>query len=220
MDEIKKAVDFLSLIGFKEVRVKNFECEKVDPSVEELEKLKEEVLKCCKCKLCENRTNVVFGEGNFKTPLMLIGEAPGEQEDIQGRPFVGRAGQLLTKYLSLCGVSRSSVFITNIVKCRPPNNRNPEVEEIRTCFPYLERQIKFISPKVTLCLGAISTRTILNLPENASISRLRGKQRKVKILETEVVVVPTFHPAFLLRNRRYETEFQKDLELAIELAGL
>ena len=224
MNELQRFLKFLEFIGYDEVRVDRgvamVEDRKESNPIEELEKLKEKVLKCCKCRLCKTRTNVVFGEGDLTTNLMFVGEAPGEQEDLQGRPFVGRAGQLLTRFLNLYGVSRDKVYITNIVKCRPPNNRNPEVEEIRACFPYLERQIKFISPKVILCLGAISTRTILNLPENASISRLRGKQRKVKILETEVIVVPTFHPAFLLRNRRYETEFQKDLELAIELAGL
>jgi len=222
MDELKKYLEFLKLIGFNEIRLKegaksmpvkdrNFE--------EELESLKEEVLKCCKCRLCKNRTNVVFGEGNPKTKLMFVGEAPGEQEDLQGRPFVGRAGQLLTKFLNLFGVSRENVYITNIVKCRPPGNRNPLPDEISTCYPFLEKQIELISPDVILCLGAFSTRTILNLPERAAISKLRGKPQKVKIKGKEITVVPTFHPAYLLRNRRGEPEFQKDLEMALKLAG-
>lgn len=185
-----------------------------------LEELKKEVLNCCKCRLCKTRTNVVFGEGDPKARLMLVGEAPGEQEDLQGRPFVGRAGQLLTKFLNLYGISRNKVYITNIVKCRPPGNRNPALDEIRTCYPYLEEQIKLISPKVILCLGAFSTRTILNLPENTPISRVRGKEQEAEVAGVKVKVIPTFHPAYLLRNRKGEPEFQRDLERALKLAGL
>ena len=221
MSELKKYLDFLKLIGFDEIRLKEVgevvtEKENLQ---EELGALKEEVLKCCKCRLCEKRTNVVFGEGDPKTNLMFVGEAPGEQEDLQGRPFVGRAGQLLTKFLNLFGVPRERVYITNIVKCRPPGNRNPLPDEISSCYPFLEKQIELISPDVILCLGAFSTRTILNLPERAAISKLRGKPQKVKIGEKEITVIPTFHPAYLLRNRRGEPEFQKDLEMALRLAG-
>jgi len=172
-----------------------------------------------KCRLCSNRTNVVFGEGDLEARLMLVGEAPGEQEDLQGRPFVGRAGQLLTKFLNLYGISRSRVYITNIVKCRPPGNRNPAPDEIKTCYPYLEEQIRLISPSVILCLGAFSARTILNLPQNTPISRIRGKEQKAEVGGVEISVVPTFHPAYLLRNRRGEPEFQRDLERALKLAG-
>ncbi|RUM43200.1 MAG: uracil-DNA glycosylase [Desulfurobacterium sp.] len=221
MSELKKYLDFLKLIGFDEIRLKEVgevvtEKENLQ---EELGALKEEVLKCCKCRLCEKRTNVVFGEGDPKTNLMFVGEAPGEQEDLQGRPFVGRAGQLLTKFLNLFGVPRERVYITNIVKCRPPGNRNPLPDEISSCYPFLEKQIELISPDVILCLGAFSTRTILNLPERAAISKLRGKPQKVKIGKKEITVIPTFHPAYLLRNRRGEPEFQKDLEMALKLAG-
>ena len=221
MSELKKYLDFLKLIGFDEIRLKEVgevvtEKENLQ---EELGALKEEVLKCCKCRLCEKRTNVVFGEGDPKTNLMFVGEAPGEQEDLQGRPFVGRAGQLLTKFLNLFGVPRERVYITNIVKCRPLGNRNPLPDEISSCYPFLEKQIELISPDVILCLGAFSTRTILNLPERAAISKLRGKPQKVKIGEKEITVIPTFHPAYLLRNRRGEPEFQKDLEMALRLAG-
>lgn len=220
MNELKRYLNFLKLIGYDEIRVKRGgepmdEEKKRVNSTEELERLKEEVLKCCKCRLCKTRTNVVFGEGNPETNLMFVGEAPGEQEDLQGRPFVGRAGHLLTRFLNLYDVSRDKIYITNIVKCRPPHNRNPEPDEIKACHPYLKRQIELIKPSVIICLGAFATRTILNLPEKTPISRVRGKKQKLG----DVVVVPTFHPAYLLRNRGGETEFQKDLELALRLSG-
>ena len=193
--------------------------ESFDP-VKELERLEKEAKECCRCRLCKTRTNVVFGEGDPQTNLMFVGEAPGEQEDLQGRPFVGRAGQLLTRFLNLYGVKRERVYITNVVKCRPPNNRNPAPDEISTCYPFLEKQIELISPKVILCLGAFAARTILNLPEKTPISRIRGKEQKVRFGDREIYVIPTFHPAYLLRNRRGEPEFQKDLENALRLAGL
>ena len=223
MEEVKRFIEFLNLIGYEEVRLTgNLEVESMesfDP-VKELEKLENEAKECCRCRLCKTRTNVVFGEGNPQTNLMFVGEAPGEQEDIQGRPFVGRAGQLLTRFLNLYGVKRERVYITNVVKCRPPNNRNPAPDEISACYPFLEKQIELISPRVILCLGAFATRTILNLPERTPISKIRGKEQKVKFGGREVYVIPTFHPAYLLRNRRGEPEFQKDLENALRLAGL
>ena len=220
MNELQRFLKFLEFIGYDEVRVDRgvnpmIEDRKESNPIEELEKLKEEVLRCCKCRLCKTRTTVVFGEGDLTTNLMFVGEAPGEQEDLQGRPFVGRAGQLLTRFLNLYGVSRDKVYITNIVKCRPPNNRNPASDEIQTCYPYLEKQIEFIKPKVILCLGGFAARTILNLPEKTPISKIRGKEQKLG----NVIVIPTFHPAYLLRNRKGEPEFQKDLELALRLAG-
>jgi DNA polymerase len=219
MSELAKFVRFLSFIGYNEVIVKGRGEEVKENSLEELERLKEEVLKCCKCRLCDTRTNVVFGEGDLQANLMFVGEAPGEQEDLQGRPFVGRAGQLLTRFLNLYGISRNDVYITNVVKCRPPGNRNPETDEIRSCYPFLEKQIELIRPKVILCLGAFAARTILNLPEKTAISRIRGKPQTLKVKDTEITVIPTFHPAYLLRNRKGEPEFQKDLELALKLSG-
>lgn len=216
--ELKKFLKFLNLIGYEEVKLGEVELPK-NP-VEELKKLEEEVKKCCKCRLCKTRTNVVFGEGNPQTNLMLVGEAPGEQEDLQGRPFVGRAGQLLSKFLNLYGVSREQVYIANVLKCRPPNNRDPLPDEIAACYPYLEKQIELIGPKVILCLGAFAARTILNLPEKTPLSKIRSKEHKVVIGGKEITVIPTYHPAYLLRNRRGEPDFQKDLEKALKLAGL
>ncbi|MEO2068501.1 MAG: uracil-DNA glycosylase [Desulfurobacteriaceae bacterium] len=219
MKDLAKFIKFLSFIGYNEVIVKGREEEVKENSLEALERLKEEVLKCCKCRLCDTRTNVVFGEGDLQANLMFVGEAPGEQEDLQGRPFVGRAGQLLTRFLNLYGISRNDVYITNVVKCRPPGNRNPETDEIRSCYPFLEKQIELIRPKVILCLGAFAARTILNLPEKTAISRIRGKPQTLKVKDTEITVIPTFHPAYLLRNRKGEPEFQRDLELALKLSG-
>ncbi|RUM90784.1 MAG: uracil-DNA glycosylase [Thermovibrio sp.] len=219
MEELKKFVEFLNLIGYNEVRLREKIGDGTMNPIEELEKLREEALKCCRCRLCKHRTHVVFGEGDPQTDLMFVGEAPGEQEDLQGRPFVGRAGQLLTRFLNLYGVSREKIYITNVVKCRPPNNRNPAPDEIEACYSFLEKQIELISPKVIFCLGAFAARTVLNLPEKTPISKIRGKEQKVRVGDREVTVIPTFHPAYLLRNRRGEPEFQKDLERALSLAG-
>ncbi len=223
MEEVKRFIEFLNLIGYEEIKLSGsaevIGMESFDP-VKELERLEKEAKECCRCRLCKTRTNVVFGEGDPQTNLMFVGEAPGEQEDLQGRPFVGRAGQLLTRFLNLYGVKRDRVYITNVVKCRPPSNRNPASEEISTCYPFLEKQIELISPKVILCLGAFAARTILNLPEKTPISKIRGKEQTVKFGSREIYVIPTFHPAYLLRNRRGEPEFQKDLENALRLAGL
>ncbi len=220
MSEIEKFLKFLELIGYDEIPVmRSEEGEEGMNPIEELERLRKEAEECCKCRLCKTRKNVVFGEGDPQTNLMFVGEAPGEQEDIQGRPFVGRAGQLLTKFLNLYGVSRNKVYITNVVKCRPPGNRNPAPDEIEACYPFLEKQIELISPKVILCLGAFAARTILNLPEKTPISKIRGKEFKVEFGGSEITVIPTFHPAYLLRNRRGEPEFQRDLERALKIAG-
>jgi len=225
MDELKKYIEFLRLIGFDSLLTSGSKTQHtLSSSLPEkskaLQALKEEVLNCCRCRLCEGRKTVVFGEGNFETSLMLVGEAPGEQEDIQGRPFVGRAGQLLTRFMNIFGVPREKVFITNIVKCRPPGNRNPQPDEIQRCFPFLERQIGIVSPKVILCLGAFATRTLLKLPERASISKLRGNPREVSIKGKRVTIISTFHPAYLLRNKKGEPAFQRDLELALRLSGM
>ncbi|WP_457568355.1 uracil-DNA glycosylase [Desulfurobacterium sp.] len=222
MNKLQQFLKFLNEIGFEEIKiegdlmVKEHHAEEKKDKTTELEILKEKVLKCEKCRLAETRNNVVFGEGNPRTNLMFIGEAPGEQEDLQGRPFVGRAGQLLTRFLNLFGIERERVYITNIVKCRPPGNRNPQPDEIKACYPYLEKQIELIEPRVILCLGAFAARTVLNLPEKTPISKIRGREFKIK----NYSVIPTFHPAYLLRNRRGETDFQKDLELALRIAGM
>ncbi|MHC4120857.1 MAG: uracil-DNA glycosylase [Planctomycetota bacterium] len=166
----------------------------------ELEKIAEEVRKCCKCGLGAERTNAVPGEGNPDARIMFVGEAPGADEDAQGRPFVGRAGQLLDKIIAACGLKRSDVFIGNILKCRPPGNRDPRPDEIISCLPYLQRQIEIIEPEILIALGAHAARTLLN--NNKSIGALRGRfhEYHTGIGRPAVKLMATYHPAYLLRN--------------------
>ena len=169
---------------------------------------------CMRCKLHGlGRTQIVFGTGNPSAELMFVGEAPGADEDIQGEPFVGRAGQQLTKMIEAMGFRRDEVYIANVLKCRPPNNRNPEPDEIDQCEPFLFRQIASVKPKVIVALGAFAARTLLKTQD--PISRLRGRvfdYRGVKL-------IPTFHPSFLLRSPGYKREAWEDLKLALAELG-
>jgi uracil-DNA glycosylase family 4 len=161
------------------------------------EEVKEIAEKCTNCQLSKNRSKVVFGNGPVPCDLMLIGEAPGADEDAQGLPFVGRAGQLLTKILESVGIKRpDDIYITNTVKCRPPNNRAPLPKEQSACAQYLEAQIKYIKPKIILLAGAPAVKAILKIDE--PMSKLRGKW--MKLPGTNISVMPIFHPAYLLRN--------------------
>ena len=159
-----------------------------------LEALKKETLSCRECDLYRTRTNVVFGAGNPKAKLMFVGEAPGREEDLQGVPFVGRAGTLLTKIIESIGLKRKDVYIANVLKCRPPGNRNPLPTEILTCEDYLMRQIDLIKPAVICALGKFAAQTLLRSTE--AISRLRGNFYDFKGTK----LIPTYHPAYLLRN--------------------
>ena len=182
-----------------------------------LEAIRAELGDCVRCPLHKGRRNIVFGEGNPHARLMFIGEGPGADEDRQGKPFVGRAGQLLTRMISAMDLERSQVYIANVVKCRPPENRDPEAIEIRTCFPFLEAQIAAISPDVIVSLGRIAACTLLETRE--SISKLRGRFHDRK----GVPVMPTYHPSFLLRqesDRRFKAEAWSDLKKVMELMGL
>ena len=172
---------------------------------------REEVKDCSKCRLCQGRTQTVFGVGNPDTPLMFVGEGPGRDEDIKGEPFVGRAGQLLTKIIEAMGFKRSDVYIANIVCCRPPNNRVPAPDEMATCLPYLRRQIEIIEPKVIVCLGATAVQGLLQSEQK--ISQLRGKWQDWD----GVKVMPTFHPAFLLRNPEMKKPVWEDMKKVMEL---
>lgn len=186
------------------------------------EELIKEIKSCKKCPLHKSRRNVVPGEGSINTEVMFIGEAPGEKEDEIGRPFVGPAGQLLTRLLTTFGLPRETVYITNIVKCRPPSNRDPQPEEINACLPYLIKQIEIIKPKLIICLGRHSAREILKLAgikerEVSQISKVRGKIFKVKLFDIEVIVLPTYHPAAALYNPSIRTYLENDLKRAIEI---
>lgn len=174
------------------------EGEKVELSksekIEELKKLEEQVKGCTKCELCKNRTNVVFGAGNPDADLMFVGEAPGYYEDKQGEPFVGKAGQLLTKIIESIGMKRGDVYIANILKCRPPENRNPNANEIVMCSPHLIRQIEIIRPKIICALGTFAAQTLLDTKD--TIGKLRGKFYEYQSTK----LLATYHPAYLLRN--------------------
>ena len=172
---------------------------------EELEAIGQEVRSCTRCGLCRTRTNTVLGEGNPDADIVFIGEGPGAEEDKQGRPFVGRAGELLTKMIAAMGLSRDDVYITNVVKCRPPGNRAPLIDEVEACWDYLVRQLKIISPKIIVALGNPATHALLNT--TVGITRLRGQWQSLPILDPALAgikVMPTYHPAFLLRQYTQE----------------
>ncbi len=162
--------------------------------IEALGKLEEQVNRCAQCELCKQRTNVVFGVGNPDADLMFVGEAPGYYEDVQGEPFVGKAGQLLTKIIESIGMKRGDVYIANILKCRPPDNRNPNANEIVMCSPHLIRQIEIIRPKIICALGTFAAQRLLDTKE--TIGKLRG--RFFEYQSTKFLA--TYHPAYLLRN--------------------
>jgi uracil-DNA glycosylase len=169
---------------------------------------------CPRCKLSKTRTNIVFGQGNPKAELMFVGEAPGRDEDEQGLAFVGRAGQLLTKIIEAIGRTREDVFIANVLKCRPPNNRNPEPDEVASCRPFLDEQIRLIAPRVIVTLGTFAAQAILETDE--PIGRMRGHWRTAR----GVRVMPTFHPAFLLRSPERKKDVWEDMKLVRDfLAG-
>jgi len=178
----------------------------------DLDELNSVAQNCQKCPLAGGRKNVVFGEGAANADLMFIGEGPGYDEDQQGRPFVGKAGELLTKMISAMQFSREQVYIGNIVKCRPPKNRNPLPEEAAVCLPYLKRQIELIQPKVIVILGAVPLKYLLN---KTGITRLRGQWDSYNGIK----VMPTFHPAYLLRDPKAKGVTWSDLQQVMKLFG-
>ncbi len=221
LNELKKAMEFYRELGFEYMPVKksdmgdllsgvviHSEAEAADPRThvdrktagrardkdDALKKLRREIGDCTRCRLSTGRTNIVFGEGTADADLMFIGEGPGRDEDIQARPFVGEAGKLLTNLIVKLGLKRENVYIANIIKCRPPRNRNPEADEITACRSFIEGQIAIVKPKVIVCLGKIAAHAILGI--KTPISRLRGNF----FAYHNIPVMPTFHPAYLLRN--------------------
>lgn len=177
--------------------------------------IKKDVLTCTKCELCKTRTNAVFGEGTVHADILFVGEGPGADEDRTGRPFVGKAGMLLEKMINAIGLQRKDVYIANIVKCRPPGNADPKPEYAEVCIKYLREQVRFIRPKIIVCLGRIAAGYILG--EQVSITRVRGNvyQRK------GVYIIPTYHPSALLRNEDLKpdawNDFKKIRDLNISL---
>jgi DNA polymerase len=181
--------------------------DQVSSGEESLDDIRNDLGECVRCKLAPTRKNIVFGSGNPRAELMFVGEAPGADEDEQGLPFVGRAGQLLTKIIEAMGMTREEVYICNILKCRPPNNRNPEADEIAACEPFLFRQIESVKPKVICALGAFGAQTLLRTTE--SIGRLRGKLIDYR----GVALMATYHPAYLLRNPIEKRKVWEDMQL-------
>jgi len=169
---------------------------------------------CARCKLHKTRTNIVFGTGSMKAELVFVGEGPGHDEDLKGEPFVGRAGKLLTQMIEAMSLKREDVYICNIVKCRPPENRLPERDEIATCSPFLYRQIDVIRPKVVCCLGACSAQTLLQTTQG--ISKFRGEWFDFRGSK----LIATYHPAYLLRNPPAKSEVWKDLQKVMAVLGL
>ena len=174
------------------------------------EELEESIKDCKKCKLCNGRKNIVFGAGNKNADIIFIGEGPGGDEDIQGVPFIGKAGQLMNKAFEALGIEREDVYIGNIVKCRPPQNRNPEPNEAKVCMDYLRNQVLLINPKIIVLLGNIALKNILG--EEYSITNSRGKWVEKK----GIWYMPTFHPAALLRDESKKIDFWRDLKLVKE----
>jgi uracil-DNA glycosylase family 4 len=179
-----------------------------------LPRIREDIGDCTRCKLHKGRTKIVFGSGNSSADLMFVGEGPGRDEDLSGEPFVGRAGKLLTDMIKAMGLQREDVYIANVVKCRPPENRLPEKDEITTCSPFLMRQIDAIKPKVICTLGSCSAQTLLQTTQG--ISKLRGEWFDFR----DAKLMPTYHPAYLLRNPAAKSEVWKDLQKVMAVLGL
>ena len=180
------------------------------------------ISQCALCELAETRTQTVPGEGHPQADILFVGEAPGADEDALGRPFVGRAGQLLDRIIGACGLTREQVFIANILKCRPPGNRDPKADEIFKCMPYLVGQIELIEPKVIVALGAHAARTLLNTEEG--IGRLRGRFHDCHLCPSRgpIKLMPTYHPAYLLRNYTPDTRRRvwEDMKKVLAEIGL
>ena len=193
---------------FAQIAKPNNSLEKFKSLAELFEKYKA----CQKCTLGQTRKNLVFGRGLSNPPLVFIGEGPGADEDAQGEPFVGRAGRLLTKMISTIGIERDDVYITNIVKCRPPENRNPTPAEISCCLPIIKQQIEILSPKLIVTLGNIPTKTLI--PDSPGITKARGKIKQYE----KWTVLPTFHPSYLLRNRSAMPQAWEDFKIISEFA--
>lgn len=226
VENIKNILEFYQILGFESLPI-NFSLSnkaltssvtlsqaRSQPTLDKeaaLKALREEIGDCRRCKLSNRRTNIVFGEGNPSARLMFIGEAPGKEEDLQARPFVGNAGMLLTRLIERMGFKREDVYIANIVKCRPPMNRDPEIDEIEKCRGFIERQIEIINPAVIMSLGRISVQTLTGNTK-LKITAIRGNFFDYK----GIPLMPTFHPAYLIRNPKDKWLTWGDAQKVIE----
>jgi len=212
--EIKNALEFFQALGYEWMPMR-LRADSRRPVIGNKESamalLREEIGDCRRCKLSQKRTHIVFGEGNPDARLMFIGEAPGREEDVQARPFVGEAGMLLTRLIEKMGLKREDVYIANIVKCRPPMNRDPEKDEIQQCREFLERQIDIIRPDIIMSLGRIAASTLMG-NERLKITAIRGKIFDYR----GIPLVPTFHPAYLMRNPKDKWLTWNDAQKVLE----
>ncbi len=205
---------YLREIGIDFVPLPRATPDTAPPSGETLEEIRAELVDCRRCGLCSGRRTVVFGTGNPDARLMFVGEGPGVEEDRQGEPFVGAAGKRLNRWIERIGLSRESVYIANIVKCRPPGNRAPLPEEAAACLPFLRRQIRSVRPEVLCTLGAVALNFLL--ANDDRITRARGRWRELD----GIPVIPTYHPAYILRNASRESEVFEDFDRIAERLGL
>lgn len=182
------------------------EAPELRPRAQALAEVRRELGECRRCKLHRKRTHIVFGSGDPEAKLVFVGEGPGRDEDLKGEPFVGQAGKLLTRIIEAIQLTREAVYIANIVKCRPPENRNPEADEIAACEPFLREQLRVIRPKLICALGTFAAQTLLRTPEK--ISALRGRFHSYQ----GILLMPTYHPAFLLRNPNFKREVWEDVK--------
>lgn len=207
-NELARQLEFLRDIGVTHVDAGEIlpETPAVGARSAALESVREDLGDCRRCKLASSRHRIVFGSGSPDADLVFVGEAPGADEDRQGLPFVGRAGQLLTRIIESIGLERDTVYICNVLKCRPPGNRNPEPEEVDTCSPFLRRQLAVIQPRVVCCLGTFAAQTVLGM--RVPISKLRGRFHEID----GVRYIATFHPAYLLRNPEKKRDVWEDMK--------
>jgi uracil-DNA glycosylase family 4 len=215
--EIHNSLRFLSATGYHGFDCSQKALEKIDKwgqgpgsFSETLNDIRSDLGDCQRCRLAPGRNKIVFGDGNPAAKLVFVGEGPGFEEDQQGKPFVGAAGQLLTRIIEAINLTRGQVYICNIIKCRPPRNRNPEPDEIKTCFPFLERQITAIQPDFICALGTFAAQTLLQT--TTPISRLRGRFHAYKGIK----VLPTYHPAYLLRNPEKKRDVWEDMKMLMK----
>ena len=216
---IEETLKALEEIGFGEVYITEGAVGRKKVEVKDKKRLLEEHFAsfkdCVKCPLHRSRSQVVFSDGSPESPVVFVGEAPGEEEDAQGKPFVGRAGRYLNQKISeVMGMKREEVYITNVCKCRPPENRKPTPQEIRACFPYLRKEIEIVKPKVICCLGSTAGEGILG--KTMSVTKVRGKVFPYPY-DPKIKVFLTYHPAYILRNPKAEGEFVEDLKKLKEL---
>ncbi len=214
-DGLRLFLEQLKALGLESVYADAEALNAISGKADRLKQMDDALSGCTRCKLSGlGRKQVVFGVGSAEAELVFVGEGPGFEEDKQGVPFVGKAGQLLTKMIGAMGLSRDDVYICNVVKCRPPKNRNPEPDEIATCEPFLVKQLEIIQPKVIVALGKFAAQTLLR--SQTPISRMRGQWHEYN----GVKLMPTFHPAYLLRNENDKHKAWADLQLVMKELGL